>query len=113
MQNYIAGSTISQASTPFWVVQRELYRSSRIPKSVIGATGMVDVRTDGDHSVEHLSRTNVVASKISGESNRELPGLSPKNAEIAAAKTEASAATLSATPPPSLVEATADASEIL
>ena len=77
-----------------------------------GAPGMVDVRTDGDHSVEHLSRTNVVASKISGESNRELPGLSPKNAEIAAAKTEASAATLSANPPPPSVEAGADASEI-
>ena len=67
---------------------------------------------DGEHSVESPSRANVVEQ--SGDLTQKLPGLSPKNAEIAAATTETSAATPSATPPPPpiSVEAKVDASEI-
>ena len=71
-----------------------------IAKSVMEAPGMVNVQTDGEHSVEPLSRVNVVASKQSGNSTQKLPKLSPKNAKMAAATAKTSTATPSAVPPP-------------
>ena len=60
--------------------------------------GTVNAQMEEEHSVEPPGRANFVASEQSGDSTQKLPGLSPKNAEMAAATAETSTATPSAAP---------------
>ena len=115
-QHYIAESAISQTSTPLSLIKRHEYRSSHGKlEANIGnePPGMVitSTATQSASPPETFIATpsaipppptsleaTIDASKISGNSTQNLPRQSPKNAEIAAATTETSTATPSATP---------------
>ena len=114
-QHYIAESAISQTSTPLSLIKRQEYRSSHGKLEVnIGnePPGMVLTSTATQSACPPETfiaipsaipppptslEATIGTSKISGNSTQNLPRQSPKNAQIAAATTETSTATPSAT----------------
>ena len=93
----------SETFMPISLIHKNTYKISLgtlIANSVTEHPGTANAQMGGEHSVESPGRANVVASEQSGNSTQMLPGLSTKNAKMAAATTETSTATPSAYPPP-------------